>query len=310
MALGAVAWYAQNSGRTSPAGSDTNSIAGQPLVPTSLDSKGAAWPKGTNPPLPVSAKVLTDATGIKLVRVEPGTFTMGLDDGSGDEGPAHPVTISRAFYLGECEVTQGQYQQIRNNNPSHFHGSDSLPVETVSWFDAVEFCNALSEHEKLAPYYRIEEIGGHHNVTIPDSNGTGYRLPTEAEWEYACRSGNTAKYGFSDDLASLAEFAWFDENAEKTTHPVGEKPANRFALHDMQGNVREWCWDRYDKDYYKQKNEIDPIVSGQAGGNLLHVHRGGSWDSAAPLVRPSVRGKLPATEKGQYFGFRVARNVW
>jgi formylglycine-generating enzyme required for sulfatase activity len=182
-------------------------------------------------------------------------------------------------------------------------------VETVSWFDAVAFCNALSEKDGVKPYYQIVGSGADHRVSIPDLDGTGFRLPTEAEWEYVCRAGTTTNYSFGNDPAALQDVAWFDGNSEKKTHPVAEKQANKFHLHDMYGNVREWCWDRYDKDYYKKKDPKDSGGPGDPADNHPHVQRGGSWDSAPPLLRSAARAKIPPIATGQFFGFRVVRNA-
>ena len=141
-----------------------------------------------------------------LVRIEPGEFMMGSPDSDkdaeDDEKPRHRVRITRPFYLGKYEVTQAEYEAMMGDNPSHFKGKPKNPVENVSWLDAVRFCNQLSEREGLKPFY---EISGE-TVQVPDWNGTGYRLPTEAEWEYACRAGTATRYSFGDDEASLGEF--------------------------------------------------------------------------------------------------------
>jgi len=171
-----------------------------------------------------------------LVRIEPGSFLMGSSKDQIDhlmrafpdskrewfdgEQPQHTVKITHSFYLGTHQVTQGQYQAVMGNNPSHFKGSDDLPVESVSWLDAVGFCNKLSGREKRTPFYRIDGS----EVTVV--GGDGYRLPSEAEWEYACRAKSTTLYPFGDDASKLGEHAWYSSNFESKTHPVGQKLPN------------------------------------------------------------------------------------
>src|SRR5262249_50631109 len=148
------------------------------------------------------------------------------------EQPQHTVTITRPFYLGSRPVTQAQYQAVMGNNPSHFKGSPDLPVECVSWFDAIAFCNKLSEKENRMPCYRSD------NAAVRFFGGNdGYRLPTEAEWEYACRAGSSTLYPFGDDPSALGEYAWNDKNSDGKTHAVGQKKPNAWGLHDMLGNV-------------------------------------------------------------------------
>jgi hypothetical protein len=182
---------------------------------------------------------------MKFVRIEPGSFLMGLTDDQMDqlmrlfpnsqresfdhEQPEHRVEITRPFYLGIHEVTQGQYQAVMARNPSHFKGSDDLPVEQVSWFDAVLFCNKLSEKEKKTPFYRIDDT----EVTI--AGGNGYRLPTEAEWEYACRAGSSTLYPSGDEVSKLGDHAWFRDNSKGGTRLVGQKRPNAWGLYDCWG---------------------------------------------------------------------------
>ena len=179
-----------------------------------------------------------------------------LDNAAGGAGKKkHRVRITRPFYLGVYEVTQAQSEAVMGTNPSFFtaHGrgsdrvpgqsSDRHPVEQVKWLDAVKFCNELSEREGIAQSYEID--GG--KVTVADWNRPGYRLPTEAEWQYACRANTSTRYSFGDDAARLGEYGWFSGNSGYKTHPVGEKRPNGFGLYDMLGNVSEWCWDAYDE---------------------------------------------------------------
>ena len=172
------------------------------------------------------------------------------------------MRISRPFYLGVYEVTQAQYEAVMGNNPSCFsangggkdrvagQSTDRYPVENVSWLDAIQFSNKLSEKEGKKPFYEIDGK----EIRVPDWNGPGYRLPTEAEWEYACRANapTPTRFSFGDNAAELGEYGWFDGNSERRTHPVGQKRPNGFGLYDMHGNVWEWCWDWYGAGYYNQ----------------------------------------------------------
>ncbi|MHC5541803.1 formylglycine-generating enzyme family protein, partial [Singulisphaera rosea] len=195
--------------------------------------------------VPGASKGLSNSVGMTFVSIPAGEFLMGSSASEQDaeffEKPQHRVRITRPFHLGVTEVTQGQYRAVTGQNPSQFKGSDDLPVENVSWEDAVAFCKMLNEREKA-------QLGGDY-----------YRLPTEAEWEYACRAGSTKRYSFGDDEAGLGEFAWFEANSKGKTHPVGEKRPNAFGLNDMFGNVWEWCQDWYDEDYYGQSGNADPL---------------------------------------------------
>ena len=178
-------------------------------------------------------KALISSIGLKLVRIEPGSFLMGTTKEQIDqllrlfpdskrewfdaEQPQHPVQITRPFFLGTHPVTQGQYKAIMGSNPSHFKGSDDLPVENVSWLDAVNFCNKMSEKDKRTPFYRIN------GTDVADVGGNGYRLPTEAEWEYACRAGMAGLFPWGDDIGKHGEHVWFSDNSDSKTHPVGQK---------------------------------------------------------------------------------------
>jgi formylglycine-generating enzyme required for sulfatase activity len=227
---------------------------------------------------------------------------MGSSAGEGfdSERPQHEVRITRPFYLGVYEVTQGQYQAVMGQNPSYYKGSGDLPVEQVSWLDAVKFCNTLSEREGLRLFYQVDGD----NVRVPDWRGTGYRLSTEAEWEYACRAGSTTRYSFGDGEARLGDFAWFPGNSGNKTHPVGQKRPNAFGLYDMHGNVWEWCWDRYAADYYKRSPVDDPRGAEVASA---WVNRGGSCFSEPRHARSANRyGGRPVNRRSG-LGFRLAR---
>jgi len=227
---------------------------------------------------------------MKLVLIPAGEFLMGSpgsdQDAQDDEKPQHRVQITRPFYLGATEVTQGQYRAVMGQSPSYFKGSDDLPVENISWTDATDFCDKLSALEK-------GQLGG-----------AVYRLPTEAEWEYACRGGSTTRYSFGDDAARLGEFAWYDGNSGRKTHLVGRKRPNTWNLYDMQGNVWEWCQDWYDKDYYGHSLGADPRGPAQAASR---VRRGGSWDCGPRLARSAYRRRGAPGSRHNDLGFRAAR---
>ena len=192
-------------------------VAASPLPPATTQSQ--------------SSKEIKNRFGIKLKLVPAGDFMMGAsaDDrqASNDEKPQRRVRITQPFYLGETEITRGQYRGVTGQGPSHFKGSDDLPVETVSWLNAVMFCNALSAKEGLPAFYLVDGL----KVEVSDWKGTGYRLPTEAEWEYACRAKTSFRYSFGNDPSGLESyFPWSGPKAEATTHPAGQKYANVFGL--------------------------------------------------------------------------------
>jgi formylglycine-generating enzyme required for sulfatase activity/predicted Ser/Thr protein kinase len=219
-----------------------------------------------------------NSIGMRFVPIQAGTFTMGEGE------TAHQVTLTQAFHLGQHEVTQEQYEAVMGTNPSKSKGPQN-PVENVSWADAVEFCRKLSE--------------------LPEekSGGYVYRLPTEAEWEYACRAGTTTKYSFGDSESELGDYAWYLKNSGKTTHPVGGKKPNGWGLYDMHGNVWEWCQDWYDD--YPSGSVTDPTGAALGSGR---VRRGGSWDSISVFCRSSFRLRYAPDYRDFYLGFRVLRS--
>ncbi len=257
------------------------------------------------PAVPEEKELVTNSIGTRLKLIPAGSFLMGAtpDDHEADkdEKPQHKVTITKPFYLGVYEVTQYEYRQVMKDNPSKFKDSELLPVEQVSWLDAVRFCNKLSERERRKPYYEIEDD----SVTI--LGGNGYRLPTEAEWEYACRAPHrpetATKHTFGDSDADLSSFAWVHANSENKTHPVGQKKPNRWGLYDMQGNVWEWCQDRYSADYYTFAPENDPPGPAQASSR---VYRGGGWGLTPHGCRPANRYGIEPEDRINDLGFRLA----
>jgi formylglycine-generating enzyme required for sulfatase activity len=199
-------------------------------------------------------------------------------DDFSSEHPAHPVTLTQAFYMGKFAVTQEQYQQVIGTNPSNFKGKDN-PVEQISWDDTQAFCKKLSESTKQT-----------------------VRLPTETEWEYACRAGTATTYHSGDAEADLDRVAWYYANSKSTTHPVDQKEANAFGLYDMHGNVWQWCQDWWDDGYYSKSPAENP--QGPAHG-ARRVLRGGSWGNAPLDCRSARRDRIDPDGRDRIIGFRV-----
>lgn len=238
---------------------------------------------------------------LEMVFVEGGTFQMGdtFGDGNPSEKPAHQVLLS-SFYISKTEITQKQWTEITSGNPAKYWGDDQ-PVESISWKDAVNYCNSRSSLEGLTPCYTI--FNG--NITC-DFNADGYRLPTEAEWEYAARSGktnNNFKYSGSSDVN---EVAWYDKNSSNITHPVAQKKSNDLGIYDMSGNVWEFCWDYYDENYYAQSQQQNP--TGPATGQY-RVLRGGAWSDDAYFNKIYYRNYYQENSRGTNVGLRVVRTA-
>ena len=233
----------------------------------------------------------------EMVLIPGGTFLMGSPAGeqgrSANEGPQHTVTVN-SFFMGKYPVTQEDYEDIMGKNPSSFKGSNH-PVEQVTWFDAVEYCNKRSVRENLTPAYTING-----NNVVWNAEANGYRLPTEAEWEYACRAGTQTPYFCG---TSISDAGWYAGNSGGKTHPVGEKQSNSFGLYDMHGNVLEWCWDLMGK--YTAETQNNP--RGASSGSE-RVYRGGSWRFEAHQIRSAFRFGNNPYLKTFFLGFRVARN--
>jgi len=250
---------------------------------------------------------------VEMVSVSGGSFQMGSND-SLDNGasPPHTVTLS-AFYIGKYEVTQEQYKTVMGSNPSDFSSDpasgevqEKRPVEQVSWYDAVEFCNKLSVKESLQEVYTISgrtPASGYPitSATVTaDFSKNGYRLPTEAQWEYACRAGTTTAYNTGDTISDNT--GWYKENSESKTHEVGKKSANAWGLYDMHGNVYEWCWDWYGD--YSSGAQTNPM--GASSGSW-RVVRGGCWNDEAKKLRSAYRNLISPSDRGSYLGVRVVR---
>ena len=240
---------------------------------------------GTQPQLNKELTVnLGGGIRMEFVLIPNGSFAMGSDKIGGNENPLHNVTISKSFYFGKYLVTQDQWHQIMGRNPSCFKGAKN-PVEQVSWNDCQNFITKLKEK-------------------VP---GYTFRLPTETEWEYACRAGSTSDYCYGDDVGRLREYAWYISNAGFMPHPVGEKKPNAWGLFDMHGNVWEWCQDVYHKTY------VNAPADGSAwtqGGEPEHVLRGGSWGDSAPPLRSASRISNHPSGQQDVFGLRVVVEVW
>ena len=224
--------------------------------------KKPAEPAATTP-------VIKTACGMEMLSIAPGEFTMGLSDGPVDAKPAHAVKLD-GFLMDRTEVTQAVYEKVMGANPSRQKGPNN-PVEQVTWTAAVKFCNARSTQEGLTPCYDPA-------TWQCNFDATGYRLPTEAEWEYACRAGTTNQYYFGAGAEDLKSHAWFDGNSQAKPRPVGHWSANPWGLLDMAGNVSEWCNDFYSPKYYKNSPKDNP--RGPAEGEK-RVLRGGAWSSNA-----------------------------
>jgi formylglycine-generating enzyme required for sulfatase activity len=236
-----------------------------------------------------------------FVRIEPGQFLMGsppYEKGRNRHEDRHQVTLTRPFMLGTTEVTQAQWREVMGTAPSQFGGEDH-PVEQVDWYDAVRYCNALSRRAGLAPAYRIEG-----ETVVWDRQADGYRLPTEAEWEYACRAGTITRYAAGDRNQDLLEMAIHRANAGGGTGPVANLHPNGWGLYDMHGNVWEWCWN-WSADY-PSRFVTDPI--GPAGGRS-RVIRGGAWDSPPASCRAAKHNAANPEMRAPMIGFRVARNA-
>ena len=297
-----------------------------PLGSAKLPLEAADEP--STKPIDLPPETITSpSTGMKLVSVPAGKFQMGADGsygGRADEYPQHTVRISQ-FYMGLHEVTQGEFTKIMARNPSRFKSnfekdSTQFPVEQVTWFDAVEFLNQLSVADGFTPRYRITGIQRNSDAIIKVASveiisPTGYRLPTEAEWEYACRANTATPFHFGSvvngDLANVngkydylyKPNKWND--LERTT-TVGSYAPNAFGLFDMHGNVWEWCFDVYDRSAYRRPTVTtdDPLTT---TGSQFRVLRGGSWNNNVTFTRAAGRFRLTPGDRDDLIGFRVVR---
>jgi len=232
----------------------------------------------------------SSSTGMEFVLIPAGEFDMGSPsqekDRSDYESPVHKVTIQNSFYMGKSSVTQKQWKKIMGNNPSHFKGEDR-PVEMVSWNDAQKFVKKLNEKESTDKY----------------------RLPSEAEWEYACRAGTRTRYSFGDGESKLNEYAWYAENSGSKTHSIGQKKPNPRGLYDMHGNVWEWVQDKWHENYNDSPSDGSIWEDGSDGKSFDRVSRGGSWYCNIGFCRSASRFKRDPESRINNMGFRLLREL-
>lgn len=237
-----------------------------------------------SPPLEHSDSTFTNSIGIRFHYVPRGTFVMGSEHGQDDEQPIHEVEITEPFFMGTYEVTQGQWKALMEENPSFFRGR-YLPVDSVSWHQAQSFIGRLNKKEDTDLY----------------------RLPTEAEWEYAARGGTETRFYFGDSSESLRHHAWYSFNSERQSHPVGRKRGNPFGLHDIYGNVWEWTADAYETTFYKRSERQNPL--NQGGLRAPRVIRGGGWFAVESNLRSANRGWARPDVGDEQLGFRIVREI-
>ncbi|MEY2411172.1 MAG: hypothetical protein QOF48_3842 [Verrucomicrobiota bacterium] len=279
-------------GPAAPVSSESNK---QPATPSSSRSDGT---RGIS---------IVTSSGVEMVQLPDGEFTMGSEMGEADEAPLHKVRVS-AFQIDKFEVTHELFKKAQLPNPSRWQDAAGKPIERVRWRDAKQYCNERSLLEGLKPCYDEKSMDWN-----CDYAADGYRLPTEAEWEYAAGGGgDTANNVLTPDR--LRQYGWFAGNADQKTHPVGQKKPNGWGLFDMHGNVSEWCEDVYDPGYYRSASAQDPRGPAGSGKDLKRVIRGGSWKSSAAACRAQARqgevtGDSDACFSTDYCGFRCVRRA-
>lgn len=314
-----------------PPGPPPPPLARAPFTAAEAERHQAAWAEFLGKPVEY-----TNSIGMKFRLIPPGEFVMGstpddfalalaalppvdrqrLTKNIESETPQHTVILKSPIYLGIHEVTQRQYQAVTGSNPSSFapggagqqaignRNTDDFPVEEINWNDAAQFCSTLSEREQLRPSYVVT------GDAATQAEGNGYRLPTEAEWEFACRAGTTTRYWIGDDGKELSRTAWIAANSGGTTHPVGDLRANPFGLFDMHGNVWEWVQDRWDPGLYKASQAsgtIDPAVEIPVRNDGML--RGGEFGIEPARCRSSARNGVRCTYRYRSLGFRIALAV-
>jgi formylglycine-generating enzyme required for sulfatase activity len=264
--------------------------ADRPTAPQGSHGVQAAASQGKDLS-PAKECVLDLGGGVKLemVLIPAGEFLMGSPDSDrqaqSNEKPQHRVRITKPFYMGKYKVTQDQWDALMGSNSSAFRGP-KYPVNAVSWDNCQAFIKKLND--KFRP------------------QGGKFHLPTEAQWEYACRAGSTTQWSFGDDVSKLGDYAWYQGNAEEAIHPLGLKKPNAWGLYDIHGDLWEWCADTYDRRYYSVSPTDDPVGPSTAGYRVL---RGGSWNVGPEYARSARRSWLGPDVGSFLHGFRLAMSL-
>jgi formylglycine-generating enzyme required for sulfatase activity len=225
-------------------------------------------------------EILPGGIKLEMVKIPSGSFLMGSNEDD-SEKPIHQVTL-QSFYIGKYPVTQGQWQAVMGNNPSHFNKNSKNPVEQISWNNCQEFCQKLSSLTRKK-----------------------YRLPSEAEWEYACRAGTQTRYSFGNDNLKLENFAWYDKNSVWKTHPVGKKKPNPWEIYDTHGSVWEWCEDSWHRNYQGAPTDGSAWIDSNSQ-SFMRMLRGGSWYNHPLLCSSTARSSNDRDSRINRYGFRLA----
>ena len=293
-----VVWFGKGDGTSLP----EENQAAESTGPTALAAleetvSSPQTPNGSDEPSAKAGVPAVNSIGMRFVTIPSGTFMMGspeTEEDRKDNEHQHKVTITKAFYMQTTEVTQGQWQAVMDTEPwkgkSYVKEDANYPATYLDWNNAYAYCKKLSEIEDKT-----------------------YRLPTEAEWEYACRAGTKTAWSFGDDENAIGDYAWYRgktwDIGERYAHQVGLKKPNAFGLYDMHGNVYEWCHDCYGEDYYKQSPEQDPQGPATRDRLMSRVQRGGSWNYNTRYTRSANRGYDPPFYRHFHNGFRVVREL-
>lgn len=306
-------------------GSDPSQVSSFYSKPISINQnttiKAKAYKDGLTPSeMAIASYTIVISPG-EMIYVQGGSITIGDTNGGGwfDETPTHNVTLN-SFYIGKYEVTQSEYSAIMGFNPAYDHGvGNNYPAHNISWYAAIKYCNLLSIAQGYTPAYTINgstnpiewgPVPTSNNVIWNNAscnwNANGYRLPTEAEWEFAARGGlNNPNYLYSGS-DNVGAVAWYYENSTNSAHPVGHKSHNGIGIYDMSGNVYEWCWDYYSEEYYS--NSLTNNPTGPFSGNS-RVHRGGAWSTGFDHCRVARRGNLGMFSENSNQGLRICRKA-